>query len=108
MALEVSSHNNGKDAEHGVPAIPTLSVGGHTEAAASKLGVLLSELLNSLGHGVSHTKGADACNRAYIQNPVRQIVFASQTLGLMSNDSGINSLIPTLFPFRPKQSAMIC
>jgi hypothetical protein len=61
MSLEVGSHDNGEDAEHGVPAVPALGVGGDTEAAAGELGVGLSELLNSLGHGVSHAQGADAC-----------------------------------------------
>jgi hypothetical protein len=61
VALEVGSHDNEKDAEHGMPAVPALSVGGHTKAAAGELGVSLSELLDSLGHGVGHAQGADAC-----------------------------------------------
>ena len=52
VALEVRGEGHEEHAEHGMATVPALSVGRYTDTAACKLGVLVSELGNSVGHGV--------------------------------------------------------
>jgi hypothetical protein len=69
VALEVRGHNNEEEAEHGVAAVPSLSVGGNAETAGSELRARDGELRDCLAHRVlGHAQGAQACKPWTCQN----------------------------------------
>lgn len=52
VALEIRAKGHEEHAEHCVAAVPALSVGGHTDTAASELGISLGEFSDGIAHGV--------------------------------------------------------
>lgn len=62
VALHVGGEDDGEHAEHGVAAVPALSVGGDAEAAGGELGVALGVLLDGVGHGVGGLHGDAVCS----------------------------------------------